>query len=48
MNPHVHGQSMTKESRMHNGVKTVSSIKGVGETGETCNIMNSDHYLTPF
>lgn len=24
---------MTKEARIHNGVKTVSSTKGVGKTG---------------
>ena len=27
-------QSVTKEARIHNGEKTVSSIIGVGKTGE--------------
>ena len=34
MNPHLYGQSMTKEARIYNGGKTVSSIDGVGKTGQ--------------
>ena len=28
--PHTYGQSMTKEARINNGEKTVSSISGTG------------------
>ena len=33
MNPHLHAQSMTKEARIYNEGKTVSTINGVGKTG---------------
>ena len=32
INPHTYGQSMTKEARLYNGGKTVSSINGAGKT----------------
>ena len=32
INPHIHGQFMTKEPRLYNGERTVSSINGVGKT----------------
>ena len=33
-NPHTYSQSMTKEARMDNGKRTVSSISGAGKTGQ--------------
>ena len=32
INPHIYGQSMTKEAKIYNGEKTVSSISGAGKT----------------
>ena len=38
---------MTKEPRIYNGERTVSSINGVGENWTvTCQRMKLDHYLT--
>ena len=37
---------MTKEARIYNGEKTVSSINGAGKT--TCKRMKLEHYLTPY
>ena len=34
INPHLYGQSMTKETRIYNGEETASSINGVGKTGQ--------------
>ena len=34
INPHLYGQSMTKEPRIHNGQKTDSSVNGSGEPGQ--------------
>ena len=34
INPHTYGQSITKEARICNGEKTVSSISGAGKTGQ--------------
>ena len=40
---------MTKEARIHNGEKTVSSISGAGKTGQLhVKIINLDTNLTPF
>ena len=38
---------MTKKPRrIHSGEKTVSSIKGIWETGELCRRIKSDPYVT--
>ena len=34
MEPHVYGQSSAMVPRIYNGAKTVSSINGVGKTGQ--------------
>ena len=34
INPHTYGQSLTKEARICNGEKTVSSISGAGKSGQ--------------
>ena len=34
INPCARGQSTTKEARIYNGEKAVSSINGTGKTGE--------------
>ena len=34
INPHSYGQSMTKESRLYNGEKIVSSISSGSKTGQ--------------
>ena len=34
INPHTYGQSMTKDARIYNGEKTVSSISGSGKIGQ--------------
>ena len=40
---------MTKETRLHNGGKTVSSKNGAGKTGELhVKKMKLDHSLTPY
>ena len=41
---------MTKQKRVSNGIKTVSSASGAGKTGHaaTCRRMNLDHFLTPY
>ena len=39
---------MTKEARIHNGEKTVSSISGVGKTGQLHAKMKSEHSLTSY
>ena len=33
-NPGSYGQPTTKEARLYNGEKTVSSVTGAGETGQ--------------
>ena len=39
---------MTKETRIYNGEKTISSISGAGETGQLqCKRMRLEHSLTP-
>lgn len=35
VNPRMYSQFMTKEAGIYNGVKTDSSINGVGKTGQT-------------
>ena len=40
---------MTKEARIYNGEKTVSSISVTGKTGQlTCKRMKLEHSLTPY
>ena len=40
---------MTKQERISNGIKTVSSANVAGKTGQqTCRKMNLDHFLTPY
>ena len=40
---------MTKETRIYNGEKTVSSISGAGKTGQLqCKRMKLEHSLTPY
>ena len=40
--------SLTKEARIYNGEKTVSSINGVGKTGQLhIKRMKLEHFLTP-
>ena len=34
INPHLYGQSMIKEATIYDGVKTISSVNGVGKTGQ--------------
>ena len=34
INPHTYGQSTTKEGRIYNGEKTVSSTPDAGKTGQ--------------
>ena len=34
INPYNYGQSLTKESRIYSGEKTVSSTSGVGKVGQ--------------
>ena len=34
INPHLYGQSMIKEARIYDGVKTISSVNGVGKSGQ--------------
>ena len=40
---------MTKEARIYNGAKTVSSINGAGKTGPLhVKRMKLEHFLTPY
>ena len=39
---------MTKEARIYNGEKTVSSICGVGKTGQQHVKVKLEHSLTPY
>ena len=39
---------MTKEARIYNGEKTVSSIGSAGNTGQLYKGMKLEHYLTPY
>ena len=40
---------MTKEARIYNGEKTVSSASGVGKAGQPhCKSMKLEHTLTPY
>ena len=40
---------MTKEARINNGEKTVSSASGVGKAGQLqCKLMKLEHPLTPY
>ena len=41
-------QSLTKQERISNGIKTVSSASGAGKMTVTCRKMNLDHFLTPY
>ena len=41
--------SLTKEARIYNGAKTVSSINGAGKTGPLhVKRMKLEHFLTPY
>ena len=37
--------SLTKEAKMYNGEKTVSSISSAGKLGQTCERMKLEHSL---
>ena len=37
--------SLTKEAKIYNGEKTISSISGAGKTGQTC-VKELEHSLT--
>ena len=39
---------MTKEAKIYNGKKTVSSTSGAGKTGQLCKRMRPEHFLTPY
>ena len=39
--------TMTKEARICNEKKTVSSTNGIEKSGHTCKRMKMDHFLTP-
>ena len=39
---------MTKETRICNGKKIVSSISGAGKIGQLCKRMKLEHFLTPY
>ena len=39
---------MTKEARVYNGEKTVSSISGAGKTGQLHVRVKLEHFLTPY
>ena len=39
---------MTKEAKIYNGKKTVSSTSGAGKTGQLCKRMKLEHFLTPY
>ena len=41
--------SLTKETRIYNGLKTISLTSGAGKTGQTtCKRMKLEHFLTPY
>ena len=46
IHPHTHHQLSTKEARIYNEKKTVSSASGVGTA--TYKSMKSEHSLTPY
>ena len=39
---------MTKEARIYNGVKTISSTSGAGKTGQPLVKEVLEHFLTPY
>ena len=39
---------MTKEARIYNREKTVSSVSGAGKTGQLCKRRKLEHSLTPY
>ena len=39
--------SLTKEAKIYNGKKTVSSTSGVGRSGQLCKKMKLEYFLTP-
>ena len=39
---------MTKEARIYNGEKTVSSVSGAGKNGQPCKRLKLEHSLTPY
>ena len=49
INPHLYGQSMIKEATIYDGVKTISSVNGVGKTGQLhvtqWNSINLSHHV---
>ena len=49
INPCIYGQFMTKEPRMYNEERTVSSINCVGKTGQPhAKTMKLERYRTPY
>ena len=41
--------SLTKEAKIYNGEKTITSISGAGKTGQLhWKIMKLEHFLTPY
>ena len=39
---------MTKEARIYNGEKTVSSVSGAGKAGQLCKRRKLEHSLRPY